>query len=131
MNNRDRSTINTTLVKYSTSSKLNIWLGQHCATIRMRKGNTPPSYSLSTSCSLCGNLHSMMSLFSIIPWQLPVPSKPSLPTSRPWQSNLSNLSKGQRPKCSSCIPILSIQYICKPKALMPPNCHLFNHILAV
>lgn len=43
--------------------------------------------------------------FPSSPWRLPLPSIWSLPTFRPCQSNLSNLLKGQRPDCSSCIPI--------------------------
>lgn len=115
MNDSDKSTMNKKLVKYCTYRHLETAVFEteymvgtvlciYIYTIRMRNGNTP-SYSLSPSCSLCGNLHSMMSLFPIIPWQLPVPSKQSLPTPWPCQSNLSNLSKGQRPKCSSGIPI--------------------------
>lgn len=73
-------------------------------------GNTPP-HSRSPSLSLCGNLHSMMSLFPIIPWHLPVPTKQSVPTPWPCQSHHSNLSKGQRPKSCSCVPIYIYIYV--------------------
>lgn len=43
--------------------------------------------------------------FPSSPWRRRLPSVWSLPTFRPCQSNLSNLSKGQRPDRSSCIPI--------------------------
>lgn len=68
------------------------------------KETVPFSYSLSSSLH-SGDLHSMMSLFPIIPLEAPPAKRCSLPTFRPCQSNLSNLSKGQRPDRSSCIPI--------------------------
>lgn len=68
------------------------------------KKTVPFSYSLSSSLH-SGDLHSMMSLFPIIPLEAPPAKRWSLPTFRPCQSNLSNLSKGQRPDRSSCIPI--------------------------
>lgn len=75
------------------------------------------------------NLHLMMSLFPIIPWQVPVPSEKSLPTLRPCQSNLSNLPKGQRPgKGSSCIPFNIHSIYARMKSPTIPKCSGFNPI---
>lgn len=78
------------------------------ANISMGNGNTPPHSLFPHFFQLFRNLHSKTSLFPIIPWQFPLPTRLSEPTYSPCQSNQ---SKGQRPKSCGCVFTSYIFYI--------------------